>query len=409
MKREPKKQRGVFERPKGSGIWWIRYVDADGILHREKVGSRAAAIAAYQLRKTQVREGRYFPEKLKNARGLRLAAAIADFLARRDRKPGPDYRRYQKLWLGHLGDRPLSSITSAEIERFAAERRRGHLKGSSVNRELTFLRAVFNLAISDEKLNRANPVKKTAFVSEDLFGRERWLSDDEEERLRKSLGPTKWPIVEVALQTGFRRKVVFGLRWDQIDFENGHARSPAAKRGKTYRVPLSRELRSVLAALPSRSSSEWVFPNGRGGHLDEHNWTTRRFAKAVATAGVRDFTFHDLRHTFATRLAMSGSSLLEIQHLLGHSSPAMTQRYAHFVEAFRRRAISRMDEARAARNRRRSGTRSGTTDRTEQPAKAKGQKVLVPQGPGSEPSGDRTRDPLLKRRTGVKPRTPRKR
>lgn len=398
--RTPPKVRGVFERPKGSGVWWIRFVGLDGKLHREKIGRRSTAIAAYQKRQTEKREGRLFPEMIGKAGGIRLAAAITDFLARRDRKPGPDYRRYQKLWIRELGDRALSSITPADVERIAAERRRGHLKGSSVNRELTFLRAVINLAISDGKLNRANPVTRKVFVSEDLFGRERWLSDDEEDRLRDQLDPADWPIVEVALQTGFRRGVVFALRWEQIDLENGHARSPAAKRGKTYRVPLSRALRAVLMALPSRGVSPWLFPNRKEGHLDEHNWTTRVFAPAVERARIADFTFHDLRHTFATRLAMSGSSLLEIQHLLGHSSPAMTQRYAHFVEAARQNAIARMD---AARGRNRTSTKIGTT------ARAKGAKPTMTLGREDEPCRPRTDDPLLKRRTGVKPRTARKR
>lgn len=396
MTRSPSKIRGVFERPKSSGVWWIRYVGLDGKLHREKVGRRSAAIAAYQKRQTEKREGRFFPETIGRAGGLRLAAAIADFLARRERAAGPDYRRYQTLWLDRLGDRPLSSITPAEIERIAAERRRGKLKGSSVNRELTFLRAVFNLAIADGKLNRANPVTRKVFVSEDLFGRERWLSDDEEERLRAQLDPADWTVVEVALQTGFRRGVVFALRWDQVDFENGHARSPAAKRGKTYRVPLSSALRALLWSLPSRESSPWVFPNRRGGHLDAHNWTTRVFSHAVERAGLRDFTFHDLRHTFATRLAMSGSSLLEIQHLLGHTSPLMTQRYAHFVEAYRRQAIARMDE-------RRSGTKTGTSQK-RRPATAPPRAIRpVDKGRPNEPCGPRSHDPLLKRPTKCPP------
>ena len=65
MVRNGKKHRGVFERPAGSGIWWICYFDQFGRKHREKVGMKQSAIAAYQKRKTKVREGHFFPETVR--------------------------------------------------------------------------------------------------------------------------------------------------------------------------------------------------------------------------------------------------------------------------------------------------------------------------------------------------------
>lgn len=81
MSRAYAKVRGVFERPKGSDVWWIRYVGSDGKLHREKIGRRSTAVAAYQKRQTEKREGRLFPEMIGKGGGIRLAPAIADFLA----------------------------------------------------------------------------------------------------------------------------------------------------------------------------------------------------------------------------------------------------------------------------------------------------------------------------------------
>jgi len=81
MPREIKKQRGIFERPKGSGIWWICYAGIDGQLHREKVGMRQAAINVYQLRKTQIRLGTFAPEDIKNKhKSINPSEIIDDYI-----------------------------------------------------------------------------------------------------------------------------------------------------------------------------------------------------------------------------------------------------------------------------------------------------------------------------------------
>src|ERR1043166_9994830 len=95
-KRAPGAERGLFERPRDSGIWWVRYVDQYGRLHREKVGPKSLALKVYRKRKTEVTEGRFFPEHIRR-REVPLAAVIDDYLERnRDRLRHFDhYERYE--------------------------------------------------------------------------------------------------------------------------------------------------------------------------------------------------------------------------------------------------------------------------------------------------------------------------
>lgn len=401
-KRGPRKNRGVYERVPGSGIWYVEIFDEFGKRHRIKVGSKSLAIKVQRRKRNEADERRYMPETSRRQVPI-LSAAIDDFFARRNRKTSADYKRYRKLWLKLLGDKPLSAYMPADIERAVAGRR-GKLKDSSINRELTFLRAVFNLAIEDGILSTANPVRRRIFVKEDLFARVRHLLPEEEAALRKHVPEDEWPILEVAIGTGIRREGVFALPWASVDFANDSVTAPAAKGSSTYRVPLSKALRDVLGALPSRLKSTWVFPNERGtSHVNAHNWVSRILSPALKAAGISDFRFHDFRHTFATRLGQSGARLLEIQTLLGHKSPTMTQRYAHVVEAYRRRAVERMAETR--------GATPGATE-VEGQAAMKGRPKKTPKlrAIPSEPSGTRTPHPLLKRRRrlplGMSRRTP---
>jgi integrase len=139
--------------------------------------------------------------------------------------------------------------------------------------------------------------------------RVRFLSEDEETRLRKAIGEEHWPLVAVALHTGLRRSEQFHLHWRDVDFGNGVLTIPRTKHGEVRRVPMNETVRDILAALPSRLRSAYVFSSPRGvTALDSQNFINCVFTKALKEAAVEDFTWHCLRHTFASRLAMKAST-----------------------------------------------------------------------------------------------------
>src|SRR5439155_9030493 len=160
--------------------------------------------------------------------------------------------------------------------------------------------------------------------------------------------------------TGLRRSEQFGLRWESVDFTTGIITVPRSKSGETRRVPMNDTVRELLRALPSRLKSAWVFPSGTGETpLDGQNFVNRVFVKALRKAKVEQFSWHCLRHTFASRLVMAGVDLRTVQELMGHKTLAMTLRYSHLSPGHQLDAVQRLN---ASADASRDDTRTDTSE-----------------------------------------------
>lgn len=179
-------------------------------------------------------------------------------------------------------------------------------------------------------------------------GRVRYQTDEEEQRLMKALpDDDSRNRVHVLLHTGFRRGELLGVQWRDVDFKAGVLTIPKSKNGETRYVPMTSMVRTLIFKRPRPlDGSALVFPNSEG-HRDLR-WATKTVPAALRAAMVPGFRFHDLRHTFASRLAMEGIELMTIRELLGHKSMAMTLRYAHLSPGHRRVAIERLVSRQAA-------------------------------------------------------------
>jgi integrase len=147
--------------------------------------------------------------------------------------------------------------------------------------------------------------------------------------------------VTVLLHTGFRRSELLGLRWKDVDFKAGVLTIPKSKNGETRHVPMTTTVRTILNRRPRPlHATALVFPNSEGNC--DLRWAKKIVPAALGAAKIEDFRFHDLRHTFASRLAMEGVDLLTIKELGGWKSLLMVQRYAHLSPSHRRTAIERL-------------------------------------------------------------------
>src|SRR5438094_2199743 len=162
MARQPdKKRRGVFEHPPGSGVWWMHYY-ADGRRQRERVGGKQAAINRYQQRKTEAREGR-LPTPQRN---VAFDTFVREYLEgeRLRLRAYAEYERHGRVWIERFAHRPLRSIIPLDVQAWAS-RRRAEVEPATVNRELSFLRRIFSVALSNGLVDR-HPVKSVKFFRE---------------------------------------------------------------------------------------------------------------------------------------------------------------------------------------------------------------------------------------------------
>ncbi len=227
---------------------------------------------------------------------------------------------------------------------------------ATINRYLKLLHAVLRLGVR-RGLLVSNPASSVELAHENN-ARNRCLSADEEARLLKALPAWLRPLVVVAMHTGMRRGELLGLRWADVDLNSGQLHIRRDKAGDGRWVAFNSEALDALRAAKSRSVvSQLVFctPEGRSLALN----FKRYWQPAVKAAGLSDFRFHDLRHTFASRLVSRGVSPYIVQHAGGWRTASMMQRYAHLDPGTIRAAVELLTSP-ARRFTFQSGTDSGT-------------------------------------------------
>ena len=368
MKREARKVRGVYEKLKGSGIWWVCYFDSEGRKRREKVGRKGDAIDLYRKRKLEALQGKKLPEKLraKKASFAELAKDALEYSQAHKSSFADDKVRMAKL-VEWLGERPADSISPQEIERWLSTKAQ-ELKPATLNRYRALLSLMYRLGMQNGKV-ASNPARLVRQRKEEN-GRIRFLSPDEEQELRKTIQKDCLPHeaeLDLALNTGLRRSEQYGLTWDCVDFERRQLTVPRSKNGETRHVPLND---SAIAALRvaenQKNGNPYVFLNSDGARLHSPRFW---FDAVVVDAKLKDFTWHCLRHTFASRLVMAGVDLRTVQELMGHKTIQMTVRYSHLAPQHRLAAVQRLCDTEAVQNGS-SDTRSDTSANAPQTAKA---------------------------------------
>ena len=314
--------------------------------------------------------GRYpdFTVALARAQALRIRATLADgrdpYRERELKKHEASFRGlrlryiqdYSKLhkrsWLRderrlarckNWDTRKLSDINANDLLKLQQRIAQAHGR-IEANRTLELLRAVFNKAEA-WGLSDTNPARRLERFKESR--RERFLTDDELRRLNGALAEEINPYwrayFPLLLLTGVRRSELLTIRWAEIDLSGQMLRLTHTKSGDPRFVPLPATALQILTNLPSRGTSEFLFPGtGRTHHLVEVKTAWARLCGRARLSGV---TIHDLRRTLGSRLAIAGVNLPTIGKALGHTNLSATQIYARLDLAAVARALE--DNARA--------------------------------------------------------------
>jgi integrase len=326
-----KKQRGIFQKVPGSGIWWIRFVDAGGRYRREKVGAFGLARTLLDKRRGEAIQGKKLPETLRR-KFVSFSEVAEDALiySRAHKRSWQDDESRMKRLTEWWGSRDAESITTAETERQLSDAARDEKWApSTFNHYRALVMLVYREGRRAEKVN-VNPARDVRHRREDN-SRVRYLTDAEEQRLRKIIEadyPEHLPELELAVSTGLRKGSMYSLTWPMVDWNGRMVNIPTSKNGEALHIPLNN---AALAALRTvyqcGEKTGRVFQSEKTGKplANSRHW----FEDALEKAKITDFVWHDLRHCFATKLRMKGAKLEDISELLGHKSLTMTKRYAH--------------------------------------------------------------------------------
>ena len=174
---------------------------------------------------------------------------------------------------------------------------------------------------------------------------DRWLTPDEQARLMHVCPSWLWDVIIFALNTGMRQGEILNVKWPDVDFCRGTLVVMKSKNGERRTIPINNTVFALLATIRAKCGEKEgpVFTTGLGNEL-KARYLGRTFTLARERAGLSDFRFHDLRHTFATRLVHRGVDLYKVQRLLGHKTGLMTQRYAHHSPESLRDGVRTLEE-----------------------------------------------------------------
>jgi integrase len=283
--------------------------------------------------------------------------------------------RLKASFAEHL-DKKLGDLTPWIVEKWRAGRLKDGAKPATVNRDLDDLKSSLTKAAAWD-LIEVNPIagvrrsktdgsRSARFLSADEEARLRRALDDREERIRRErVSANAWrdkrlyellpdlrsavfadhlkPLVLLSLHTGMRRGELFALTWPSVDLQAGRitVHGATAKSGRTRHLPLNSEALDVLRGWHDHSAHKagLVFPGKNGAAF---NNVRRSWEGVLAAAKIGRFRWHDLRHTFASKLVMASVDLNTVRELLGHSDYKMTQRYAHLAPEHKAAAVAKL-------------------------------------------------------------------
>lgn len=355
MARKGRLDRGLMSKLDSAGkrVWFVRLYHEGRERRFGSFPNKTKAREFYEKAKLEQKEGRFFPERYQHG-GYELVEAVVDryLLTITTRKPKSQVEEqyFAQWWKRYFQGRRLNVVTVHALE----DARQTLLKTvivkgkngapnklmtpQRVNRYMAWLRHVLNGVVREGKLP-SNPVLKLKMYKEPK-GKTRFLSVKEEAILLEKLGPIYGPWARFAILTGLRQAEQFHLQWKEVDLERGILTLPTTKAGGVQYAHLNDEAISILRSLSSWQRSKWVFPSENPATpLDARNFYNRVWIPAVIGTDMERVTWHDLRHTFASRLAMNGQNEGTIAALLRHSTTALVKRYAHLSPSHLKAAV----------------------------------------------------------------------
>lgn len=324
----------------GDGRYTVNIM-VDGIRVHRVIGKESEGVTRKQAEdfiehsRTDAREERLnLPKGRKVVLGFREAAE--KYLVKLEKEGGKDIKKKRQRIKLHLSpffkDKPLSNVTTFDIERFKKTRKIDNASNGTVNRELAALSHLFSKAVEWKWINH-RPAKINRLKEDN--GRIIYLTTPQVSKLLETAAahqaPFIYPFIKIALETSMRRSEILSIKIKNIDLQRRVIYIPQAKAGAREQ-PITKNLAEYLAEYlkTANDKQEWLFPSPRSkcGHI---KWIEYAFREVVKAADLdpKQIVPHTLRHTAITHLVQAGIDLPTVQRISGHKTLQMVARYSH--------------------------------------------------------------------------------
>ena len=329
--------------PFGTRIYWVSYRDPNGRTKQKRIGpSKTAAENFERKTRVEVTEGRYIDKK------ETPKVLIKDFL-KDDYIPwckanNRGYESSKRFFVAEIekqwGSKFLHELTDEDIERYKWQMLKAKTK-VMFNRVLATISHMYTIAVEFGKVEHS-PIR-TAKKRIKEKGRLRYLMPDEVQTLISACPDSIRPIVVTAVHTGMRKGEILGLRLgEHVDLEKRMISLSETKNDEPRHIPINDTLFDELVTVSEgKRPGDFLFVKKNG---KSRGGVRVAFNAALSEAGIKDFTFHDLRHTTASNLVMNGVDLYTVKEILGHKDIKMTMKYAHLSPEHKTHAIRALDK-----------------------------------------------------------------
>ena len=251
------------------------------------------------------------------------------------------YTHFKPFWYRNIAEITIQDLEHYQLQRKLeliempknAEKREQDINFRWVNLEIATLRHFYNYCIKSGYIEK-NPAAGIKKLNE--LSRLKTLSDEDINKLiARATNKLTRDLITFLIYTGCRKGEILNLKWDDVDMKNGIIAIKGTKTKYDRYIPISEALRGVLEGIERNQDSLYIF-NKNGTKLGDFK---KSFHTACRNAGLKDLRIHDLRHVFASKMVMNGTSLYITGELLGHRTTQMTKRYSHLVPDTLKKAV----------------------------------------------------------------------